>query len=124
MRGLAIITTLFACATLQAQVSQETMKAISTPDKSAKTVKTALKIYPYAPGGYGTIIASSLAGENRLGQLQRTATHVSHEGSDRVMNTIPSADYSYFGMLDKAVQAEPVEALAPRSGRSEVTNNV
>ncbi len=78
-----------------------------------KTVKATLKIYPYAPGGYGTTIASFLAGENRLGQLQKPVTPVFHEGSDRVMNTIPPADYSYFEMLDKAVQAEPAEALDP-----------
>lgn len=78
-----------------------------------KIVKSTLKIYTYAPGGYGTTIASFLAVENKLGQLQKPTEVKFHEGSDRIMNTIPPADYSYFEMLDKAVQAEPAEALDP-----------
>jgi hypothetical protein len=78
-----------------------------------KAVKTTLKIYPFTPGGYGTTIASFLAGESTLGQLQKPTEVKFHEGSDRVMNTIPPADYSFFEMLDKAVQAEPAEALDP-----------
>lgn len=78
-----------------------------------KTVKSTLKIYPYAPGGYGTTIASFLGGDAKLGQLQKPTETKFHEGSGRIMNTIPPADYSYFEMLDKAVQAEPAEALDP-----------
>ncbi len=78
-----------------------------------KIVKSTLKIYPFAAGGYGTTIASFLAGESILGQLQKPTEVKFHEGSDRVMNTIPPADYSFFEMLDKAVQAESAEALDP-----------
>ncbi len=78
-----------------------------------KLVKSTLKMYPYVPGGYGTTIASFLAGESKLGQLQQAPEIKFHEGSNRVMNTIPPADYSFFEMLDKAVQAEPAEALDP-----------
>ncbi len=78
-----------------------------------KIVKSSLKIYPYAAGGYGTSIASFLDGKSKLGQLQKPAETKFYEGSGRVMNTIPPADYSYFEMLDKAVQAEPATALDP-----------
>lgn len=76
-------------------------------------VKKTLKIYPYTPGGYGTTIASFLAGESKLGGLQQPASPRFVEGSGLTINTIPPNDYTFFELLNEVVQGEPAEALDP-----------
>ncbi len=93
------------------------------PKPSVALIKKTLKVYPYVPGGYGTSIASALAGE---ASLARTPDHKLDwsflkpqqpvkftEGTGKVMNTIPPNDYSYFEMINDLVQKEPADALGP-----------
>jgi hypothetical protein len=93
------------------------------PKPAAATIKKTLKVYPYLPGGYGTSIASALAGD---ATLLRTPDHKLDfsflkpqppvkfvEGTGKVMNTIPPSDFSYFEMINDIVQKEPADALDP-----------
>ena len=93
------------------------------PKPTVALIKKTLKVYPYVPGGYGTSIASALAGEAKLA---RTPDHKLDwsflrpqepvkftEGTGKVMNTIPPNDFSYFEMINDLVQKEPADALSP-----------
>jgi hypothetical protein len=95
----------------------------NSPKPAVESIKKALKVYPYAPGGYGTSIASALQGE---ATLLRTPEHKLDwaflrphppvkfvEGSGKVMNTIPPSDFSFFEMINQVVQTEPADALDP-----------
>src|SRR5208337_1530682 len=82
-----------------------------------------LKIYPYQSGGFGTSIATGLAGKVPLLRspggkldwefLRPLPPAKFTEGSGRVMSTIPPNDFSYFEMINELVQREPAEALDP-----------
>ena len=93
------------------------------PKPAVALIRKTLKVYPYVPGGYGTSIASALAGE---ATLRRSPDHQLDwaflrpqepvkftEGSGKVMSTIPPNDYSYFEMINDVVQKEPAGALDP-----------
>ena len=71
------------------------------------------KIYPYEAGGVGTSIAEFLAGKAKLGRITPPPPTVFHEGSGKVMNTIPPNDFSYYEMLNEVVQQEPATSLDP-----------
>jgi hypothetical protein len=76
-------------------------------------VKKTLKLYPYVPGSMGSSIGNYLTGQGELGQLSTPASPKFVEGSGKVMNTIPPADYSYFEFLNEAIQAQPAGAVDP-----------
>jgi hypothetical protein len=93
------------------------------PKPAAALIKKTLKVYPYVPGGYGTSIASALAGD---ATLLRTPDHKLDwrflqpqppvkftEGTGKVMSTIPPNDFSYFEMINDLVQKEPAGSLDP-----------
>ena len=93
------------------------------PKPAVALIKKTLKVYPYVPGGYGTSIASALAGD---ATLRHTLDHKLDwsflrprepvkftEGTGKVMNTIPPSDFSYFEMINEVVQREPPDALDP-----------
>jgi hypothetical protein len=71
------------------------------------------KVYPYEPGGFGTPVAEFLAGKAKLGRVTPPPTTVFHEGSGKVMNTIPPNDWTFFEMLNEVVQHEPATSLDP-----------
>jgi hypothetical protein len=77
------------------------------------TIRKFTKIYPYETGGVGTSIAEFLSGKARLGRITPPPETVFHEGSGKVMNTIPPNDFSYYEMLNEVVQQEPATALDP-----------
>ncbi len=77
------------------------------PKPTVERIRRYTKIYPYNPGGVGTSIAEFLAGKAKLGPITEPAPTVFHEGSGKVMNTIPPNDWSYYEMLNKVVQEEP-----------------
>ena len=81
------------------------------PKPVVEQIKKTLKVYPYQPGGYGTPVAEFLAGETKLGPITPPPPTVFHEGSGKVMNTIPPNDYSYYEWLNEVVQQEPATAL-------------
>ncbi|WGL16183.1 DUF1254 domain-containing protein [Microbulbifer bruguierae] len=83
------------------------------PKPVAERIRKFTKVYPYNSGGVGTSVAEFLAGKARLGKITEPAPTVFHEGSGKVMNTIPPNDMSYFEMLNEVVQEEPATALDP-----------
>jgi hypothetical protein len=83
------------------------------PKPVVEQIKKFTKVYPYNAGGVGTPIAEFLAGKAKLGRIAPPPPTVFHEGSGKVMNTIPPNDFSYFEMLNEVVQQEPATALDP-----------
>jgi hypothetical protein len=83
------------------------------PKPTADRIRKFTKVYPYEAGGVGTPIAEFLAGEAKLGRITSPPPTVFHEGSGKVMNTIPPNDWTYFEMLNEVVQQEPATALDP-----------
>lgn len=76
-------------------------------------IKKATKIYSYEVGGVGTSIAEFLAGKTKLGRVATPPLTVFHEGSGKVVNTIPPNDFHFYEMLNDVVQQEPATALDP-----------
>ena len=83
------------------------------PKPVADRIRKLTKVYPYEAGGVGTPIAEFLAGKAKLGRITPPPPTVFHEGSGKVMNTIPPNDWSYYEMLNEVVQQEPATALDP-----------
>ena len=83
------------------------------PQPTVDAIRKYTKIYPYEAGGAGTSIAEFLSGKAKLGRIAPPPATVFHEGSGKVMNTIPPNDFSYFEMLNDVVQREPATALDP-----------
>jgi hypothetical protein len=83
------------------------------PKPVAELIRKTAKIYPYEPGGIGTSVAEFLSGKARLGRVTPPPPQVFHEGSGKVMNTIPPNDYSFYEVLNEVVQQEPATALDP-----------
>ena len=85
----------------------------SDPKPVVEDIRKFTKVYPYEPGGVGTPVAEFLAGKARLGRVTPPPPTVFHEGSGKVMNTIPPNDWSFFEMLNDVVQREPATSLDP-----------
>jgi hypothetical protein len=83
------------------------------PKPAAESIKKSTKLYPYEPGGVGTPIAEFLSGKAKLGRVSEPPVTVFHEGSGKVMNTIPPNDWSFYEMLNEIVQQEPATSLDP-----------
>jgi hypothetical protein len=77
------------------------------PAPAVENIKKNLKIYPYAPGGYGTSIATALEGKVRLGKNPAIPDTRFVEATGKAFNTIPPGDYGFFEMLNENVQLEP-----------------
>lgn len=77
------------------------------PKPAVDNIKENLKIYPYAPGSYGTSIAEALAGEVRLTGEPTIPEMKFIEASGKAFNTIPPSDYGFFEMINENVQSEP-----------------
>jgi hypothetical protein len=83
----------------------------SDPKPAAETIRKFTKVYPYEAGGVGTSIAEFLAGKARLAPVKPPPPTVFHEGSGKVMNTIPPNDWTFYEMLNEIVQQEPATSL-------------
>lgn len=83
------------------------------PAPAVASIKQHTKVYPYQEGGVGTSIAGFLSGQAKLGRITPPPATVFHEGSGKVMNTVPPNDFSYFELLNEVVQQEPATALDP-----------
>jgi hypothetical protein len=81
------------------------------PKPVVETIRKSTKVYPYEIGGVGTPVAEFLAGKAKLGRVTPPPPTVFHEGSGKVMNTIPPNDWTYFEMLNEVVQKEPATSL-------------
>ncbi len=77
------------------------------PKPAVENIKAHMKIYPYAPGSFGTSIAEALEGKVKLGGAPKIPDTKFIEGSDRAFNTIPPSDLGFFEMLNENVQNEP-----------------
>ncbi len=77
------------------------------PKPSVDNIKANIKIYPYAPGSFGTSIAEALQGEVRLAGEPKIPEMKFIEASGKSFNTIPPSDYRFFEMINENVQAEP-----------------
>lgn len=94
------------------------LKDGSDPKPVVKTIRETLKVYPYTPGGEGTPVADFLTGKAPLAPVKQPPATVFHEGSGKVMNTVPPNDWTFYEMLNEVVQREPATARwmpAPRS---------
>ena len=83
----------------------------SDPKPVVETIRKFTKVYAYQPGGFGTPISDFLSGKARLGPINPPPATVFHEGSGKVMNTLPPNDWTYYEMLNEVVQTEPATAL-------------
>jgi hypothetical protein len=83
------------------------------PKPAVESIKRFTKVYPYEAGGVGTPIAEFLAGNASLGRITPPPPTVFHEGSGKVMNTVPPNEWSFFEMLNEIVQREPATSLDP-----------
>lgn len=86
------------------------LKDGSDPKPVVKTIRETLKVYPYTPGGEGTPVADFLNGKAPLAPVKQPPATVFHEGSGKVMNTVPPNDWTFYEMLNEVVQREPATA--------------
>ena len=85
----------------------------SDPKPAAETIRKFTNVYPYEAGGVGTPIAEFLAGNARLGRITAPPPAKFHEGSGKVVNTVPPNDWSFYETLNEIVQQEPATSLDP-----------
>jgi hypothetical protein len=91
------------------------------PKPPVATIKASLRIYRYLPGGAGISIGAALQGRATLAVTSDGKLDVSflrpppppeyHEGTGKVMNTVPPSDFSYFELINELVQSEPATAM-------------
>ena len=90
------------------------LQSVGVKNKPAvEAIKRFTKVYPYEAGGEGTPIAEFLAGKAMLGRITPPPQTVFHDGSGKVMNTIPPDDWTFFELLNEIVQREPATSLDP-----------
>ena len=77
------------------------------PKPAVENIKANMKIYPYAPGSYGTSIAEALEGKVKLAAEPKVPETKFVEASGLSFNTIPPSDYGFFEMINENVQNEP-----------------
>ena len=77
------------------------------PKPAVDNIKQNLKIYPYAPGSYGSSIAQALEGTVKLAPEPKIPEMKFVEGSGVAYNTIPPSDFSFFEWINENVQNEP-----------------
>ncbi|HMH96923.1 MAG TPA: DUF1254 domain-containing protein, partial [Bradyrhizobium sp.] len=85
----------------------------SDPKPVVEGIRKFTKVYPYEAGGVGTSLAEFLTGKTALGRVTPPPATVFHEGSGKVMNTLPPNDWTFYEMLNEIVQKEPATALDP-----------
>jgi len=81
------------------------------PKPVDEIVKKTLKVYPYVPGGSGSSVGTYLNGKGSLGQISPSVSPKFIDGTGKVMNTIPPADYTYFEMLNEVIQTQPAGSV-------------
>jgi hypothetical protein len=77
------------------------------PAPTVEVIKSTLKIYPYARGGFGTSIGTLLEGDVQPDPAADIPEMRFVEGSGMAFNTIPPSDFGFFELLNEAVQDEP-----------------
>ena len=77
------------------------------PAPTVETIKSTLKLYPYAPGSAGTSVATLLEGRVRPAPAAPVPETVFVEGSGKAFNTVPPSDFGFFELMNEVVQDEP-----------------
>jgi hypothetical protein len=77
------------------------------PAPTVATIKRTLKLYPYAPGNFGTSIGTLLEGEVHPAPPAQVPETVFVEGSGKAFNTVPPSDIGFFELMNEVVQDEP-----------------
>jgi hypothetical protein len=111
------------CRTTRAWLLGRAFLEDDDPKPAVDRIKGTLRIYPYAPGGYGTSLGAIVTGgpgpatpwspQTWLAPLHRVDPPRFIEGSGRVINTIPPNDDTFFQLANELVQDQPAEALDP-----------
>jgi hypothetical protein len=83
------------------------------PKPAVELIRKTMKIYPYTPGGFGTSIATALEGKVRLAVNAPVPETKFVDASGKAFNTIPPSDFSFFEMINAAVQQEPADSYNP-----------
>ena len=99
------------CNTWQASFLGRCFLQNNDPKPVDELVKKTLKIYPYSPGGMGSSIGDYLNGNGDLGKLATPVAPRFVDGTAKVMNTIPPADYTYFELLNEVIQTQPAGSV-------------
>jgi hypothetical protein len=77
------------------------------PAPTVETIKSTLKLYPYAPGNAGTSVATLLEGDVQPAPPAEVPETVFVEGSGLAFNTVPPSDFGFFELMNELVQEEP-----------------
>ena len=81
------------------------------PAPTVEEIKRTLKVYPYDDGGFGTAVATLLAGGHGLLHVAPPIPEtVFVEGSGNAFNTIPPNDLGFFELLNELVQEQPADS--------------
>jgi hypothetical protein len=80
------------------------------PAPTVETIKSTLKLYPYAQGGFGTSIGTLLEGHVQPDPPVDIPETKFVEGSGAAFNTIPPSDFGFFELLNELVQDEPADS--------------
>ena len=83
------------------------------PAPTVETIKSTMKVYPYAPGGAGTSVATLLKGGAPPAAPAEVPETVFVEGSGNAFNTVPPSDFGFFELMNEAVQDEPAGSTNP-----------
>jgi len=80
------------------------------PAPTVELIKSTLKLYPYAQGGFGTSIGTLLEGHVRPEPPVDIPETTFVEGTGLAFNTIPPSDFGFFELLNELVQDEPADS--------------
>ena len=72
------------------------------PAPTVETIKSTLKLYPYAQGGAGTSVATLLEGGAPPAPPAEVPETVFVEGSGKAFNTVPPSDFGFFELDERA----------------------
>jgi hypothetical protein len=80
------------------------------PAPTVELIKSTLKVYPYAQGGFGTSIGTLLEGYVQPDPPVDIPETTFVEGTGLAFNTIPPSDFGFFELLNELVQDEPADS--------------
>jgi hypothetical protein len=80
------------------------------PAPTVEVIKSTIKLYPYAKGGFGTSIGTLLEGHLHPDPPVDVPETKFVEGSGLAFNTIPPSDFGFFELLNQLVQDEPADS--------------
>ena len=80
------------------------------PAPTVELIKSTLKLYPYAQGGFGTSIGTLLEGNVQPDPPVKIPETTFVEGTGLSFNTIPPSDFGFFELLNELVQDEPADS--------------